>query len=126
MRRLLPLSLLFVLAACPSYDRYGYVTNQKGLMAPDEYAKYGPDQAIAVAVGREFAKGHAGSTAEAYATQAGAALTYAKKFPQLKSITADTLGHRLVLTFTDGWTTQVTPITDGKNGDDTANLPKAK
>ncbi len=126
MRRLIPLSLLFVLAACPSYDRYSYVADQKGLMAPDDYAKYGADQAIAVAVGREFAKGHAGNTAEAFATQAGAALSYAKKFSTLKSVTADTLGHRLVLTFADGWTTQVTPITDGKNGDDTVNLPKAK
>lgn len=126
MRRLLPLSLLFVLAACPSYDRYGYVTDQKGLMAPDDYAKYGADQAIAVAVGREFAKGHAGNMPEGFATQAGAALAYAQKFPQLKSVTADTLGHRLVLTFADGWITQVTPITDGKRGDETANLPKAK
>ena len=101
MRRLVPLSLLFLLSACPSYDRYGYVTDQKGLMAPDDYAKYGADQAIAVAVGREFAKAHAGNTPEAYATQAGAALTYAKRFPQLKSVTADTLGHRLVQTLRD-------------------------
>lgn len=126
MRRLMPLSLLFVLAACPSYDRYGYVTSQKGLMAGDDYAKYGADQAIAVAVGREFAKGFAGKTPEGFAKQADAALAYARKFTQLKSVTADTLGHRLVLTFADGWSTQVTPITDGKSGDETVNLPKAK
>jgi len=126
MRRLVPLSLLFVLAACPSYDRYGYVTSQKGLMAPDEYAKYGPEQAIAVAVGREFAKGFGGNNAEGFAKQADAALGYAKKFSQIRTATADTLGHRLVLTFADGWSTQVTPITDGKSGDETANLPKGK
>ena len=126
MRRLFPISLVLVLAACPSYDRYGYVSSQKGLMAGDDFAKYGPDQAIAVAVGREFAKAFAGKTPEDFAKQADAALAYAKKFPQLKSVTADTLGHRLVLTFTDGWSTQVTPITDGKNGDETVNLPKAK
>ena len=125
MRRLAPLTLMLVLAACPSYDRYGYVTSEKGLMQPDIYAKYGPDQAIAVAVGREFAKGFAGNNAEGFAKQADAALSYAKKFPQLKGVAADTLGHRLVLTFTDGWVTQVTPITDGKRGDETANLPKA-
>jgi hypothetical protein len=126
MRRLIPLTLMLALAACPSYDRYGYVTNEKGLMQPDIYAKYGPDQAIAVAVGREFAKGFAGNNVEGFAKQADAALSYAKKFPQLKGVTADTLGHRLVLTFTDGWVTQVTPITDGKRGDETANLPKGQ
>jgi hypothetical protein len=126
MRRLVPLSLLFVLAACPSYDRYTYVSSQKGLLAADDYAKYGPDQAISMAIGREFAKGYAGRDADGFAKQAGAALAYAKKFPQVTRITADTLGHRLVVTFADGWTTQVTPITDGKSGDETANLPKAK
>ena len=126
MRRLTAFSLVLLLAACPSYDRYSYVASQKGLLAADDYAKYGPDQAIAVAVGREFAKGFAGKTPEGFAQQADAALSYARKFPQLKGVTADTLGHRLVLTFVDGWTTQVTPITDGKTGDATANLPKAK
>ena len=126
MRRLIPLSLLFVLAACPSYDRYGYVTTDKGMLPPDTYAKYGTDQAISVAVGREFAKDYAGSTADGFAKQADGALGYAKKFPQLKSVTADTLGHRLVLTFVDGWSTQVIPITDGKSGDETANLPKGR
>lgn len=126
MRRFVPLACLFLLAACPSYDRYGYVTSQKGLLAPDEYAKYGPDQAIAMAIGREFARGYAGRDAAGFAKQADAALAYAKKFPDVTRITADTLGHRLVVTFADGWTTQVTPITDGKRGDETANLPKGK
>jgi len=31
-----------------------------------------------------------------------------------------------VITFADGWTSQVTPITDGKSGDDTPGLPKGK
>jgi hypothetical protein len=126
MRRLIPLTLCFVLAACPSYDRYGYVTTDKGMLPPDTYAKYGTDQAISVAVGREFAKGYAGGNAAGFAKQADAALGYARKFPQLKTVTADTLGHRLVLTFVDGWSTQVIPITDGKSGDETVNWPKAK
>lgn len=126
MHRLAPLLLIAALTACPSYDRYSYVTSQKGLMAADDYAKYGADQAIAVAVGREFARGYSASTPKGFAKQADAALSYARKFTQIKSIAADTLGHRLVLTFVDGWTTQVTPITDGKSGDETANLPKVK
>src|ERR1700681_2023530 len=99
MRHLVPLSLLLVLAACPSYDRYGYVATEKGLIAPDDYAKYGPDQAISMAIGREFGKGASTRDAAGFAKQADAALTYAKKFPQVKTITADTLGHRLVVTF---------------------------
>lgn len=127
MRRLiLPLAILVAFAACRDYDRYGYVSSQKGLMPADEYAKYGPDQAIAMAIGREFGKGYAGRTPEGFAKQAGSALSYAKKFTQVKSVVADTLGYRLVVTFNDGWVTQVTPVTDGKSGDETANLPKVK
>ena len=124
MRRLVPLLLALTLAACPSYDRYPYVTSGKGMMPPDEYAKYGPEQAIAVAIGREFGRDHAGSTAADYARQADSAMAYGRRFTQVKSITADTLGFRLAVTFQGGWTTQVTPITDGKRGDQTVGLPK--
>lgn len=126
MRRLVPLGLLLLAVACRDYDRYQYVSSEKGLLAPDEYAKYGPDQAISMAIGREFGKAHTSTDPAALAKQADAALAYAKKFPQVKSITADTLGNRLVVTFADGWATQVTPISDGKSGDETANLPKAQ
>ena len=111
MRRLLvPLTLLLGFTACRDYDRYGYVSSQKGLVPADEYAKYGPDQAIAMAIGREFGKAYAGRTPGDFAKQAGAALTYSRKFSQVKSVAADTLGYRLVVTFSDGWVTQVTPI----------------
>lgn len=125
MRRLVPLlALTLGVAACPSYDRYKYVAGQDGLMSADEYAKYGPEQAISMAVGREFGKAHGANTPAGFAAQAGAAFSYAKKFPEITSITADTLGHRLTLTFASGWATQVTPITDGKAGDATTGLPK--
>lgn len=113
MRRLAPLALVAFLAACPTYDAGKYVRDQEGLMSADEYAKYGPEQAIAMAIGREFGKG-----------TASAAVEYSKKYPQVKSIDADSLGHRLVVTFASGWNTQVTPITDGKSGDETEGLPK--
>lgn len=126
MRRLVPISLLFLLAACPRYERYGYVASQKGLMEADEYAKYGPEQAISMAIGREFGKAAGSHDAAGFAKQADAAVAYGKKFAQVKSITADTLGHRLVVTFNDGWTSQISPITDGKRGDETVNLPKGR
>ena len=124
MRRLVPLLLALTLVACRRYDPYPYLTSDKGMLPPDEYAKYGPEQAIAVAIGREFGMGFSGKTAEEFARQADAAMAYGKKFPQVKSITADTLGNRLAVTFQGGWTTQVTPIADGKNGDQTTGLPK--
>jgi hypothetical protein len=127
MRRfIIPISLLLAFTACRDYDRYGYVSSQKGLISADEYAKYGPDQAIAMAIGREFGKGYSGRTPAGFAKQAEAALGYSKKFSQVKTVVADTLGYRLVVTFNDGWVTQVTPVTDGKSGDETANLPKGR
>jgi hypothetical protein len=124
MRRLILLSMLLALAACRDYDRYGYVASQKGLMPADDYARYGTDQAISMAIGREYAKAHSGIKPADLAKQADAAIAYAKKFAQVTSVVPDTLGYRLVVTFTDGWVTQVTPVTDGKSGDETANLPK--
>lgn len=125
MRRLVPLiALTLAIAACPTYDRYKYVAGQDGLMSADEYAKYGPEQAIAMAVGREYGKAHGAETPEGFAKQAEAATTYAKKFPEIASVTADTLGYRLTVTFVSGWVSQVSPITDGKAGDETVGLPK--
>lgn len=125
MHRLVPLlALTLGVAACPTYDRYKYVASQDGLMSADEYAKYGPEQAISMAVGREFGKAHGADTPEGFAKQAGGALAYARKFPEIRTIVADTLGYRLTVTFASGWTSQVTPITDGKSGDETPGLPK--
>lgn len=125
MRRLVPLlALTLSVAACPTYDRYKYVAGEDGLMSADEYAKYGPEQAIAIAVGREFGKAQGDKTPAGFAKQADAAVAYAKKFPEIKTTVPDTLGHRLTVTFASGWVSQVTPITDGKAGDETAGLPK--
>lgn len=115
MRRLVPLLLLVAVTACPTYDRLPYVSSSKGLMPADEWAKYGPEQAIAVAIGRAFA-----------GDKASAAVEYAKKFPQVTHVDADSLGNRLVITFASKWSTQVTPITDGKAPDETVGLPAAK
>ena len=51
MRRLVPLALVATLAACPTYDSLPYVSSQDGLMDADAFAAYGPQQAIAVAIG---------------------------------------------------------------------------
>jgi hypothetical protein len=111
MRRLVPLALIAVLAGCPSYDSEPYLSSDKGLLDADQWAEYGPDQAIAIAVGREF--GH---------QDAAAAAEYARKFPSVDSVSVDSLGHRMVVHFTGGWNAQVNPIKDGKRGDETAGV----
>lgn len=113
MRRLVPLLLVTALAACPSYDPEPYLADQDGLMSADEWAKYGPEQAMAAAIGREYGQHDAATAAE-----------YGKKFAPVDSITVDSLGSRLVVHFKSGWNAQVNPITDGKAGDETAGVPK--
>jgi hypothetical protein len=115
MRRLVPLILLGTLSACPSYDRYPYVASDDGLVSADEWAKWGPEQAMAVAIGRQFGS-----------ESATAAVEYSRKFADIKSIEADSAGQRLVVTFKSGWATQVTPLTDGTPADETPGLPAAK
>jgi len=111
MRRLVPLALVATLAACPTYNSEPYLSADKGLLDADQWAGYGPEQAVAVAIGREFGQG---SAAEAVA--------YGQKFDSVREIEADSLGHRLVVTFKNGWNAQVTPITDGKRGDETPGV----
>jgi hypothetical protein len=111
MRRFVPIIALALLAGCPSYDPYPYLSSDSGLMDADEWAKYGPDQARAVAIGRAFAQ-----------EDAEGAVTYSRKFDTVKSIEVDSLGHRIVVEFSSGWKAQVTPIDDGKNGDETPGI----
>ncbi len=127
MRRLVPSALLLLAAAgCRPYQSYGYVTSEHGLLPADQFASYGPDQATAVAIGRAFGKAYAGLDPAGYAKQAAAAISYARKFPSVDSISADTLGHRLVVKFASGWTAQITPIMDGETPDQTPGLPSTR
>jgi len=126
MRRLLALPLLaLALAGCPSYDNYAPVVSQDGLVPPDQFARYGKEQAQAVAIGREFGYAYRGDTPADDGAQAAAAMAYAVTLPDVVSITADTLGHRLNVHFRSGWRTAVTPISDGRRGAETPNLPAA-
>ena len=47
MRRLVPIAMVAALAACPSYDAEPYVSSDKGLLDADQWAGYGPEQAVA-------------------------------------------------------------------------------
>jgi hypothetical protein len=114
---LLTLLLATTLGACRDYQYQGHVSSQAGLIPADQYAQYGREQAIVVAIGREFARPY-NSGPQA---QTDIAITYARNTfsSDIVAISADPLGHRLVVTFKSGWRTAIVPIADGKTGEQT-------
>jgi hypothetical protein len=112
MRPIVLLSLLAVVA-CRPYDLRSPVSDQDGLIPAAQFARYGADQAKAVAIGRALAQWDGGTAPAARATQVGKAAEYARSLPGVKHVDADTLGYRLTVTFASGWRTAVLPITDG-------------
>jgi hypothetical protein len=119
------LVLLLPLVSCRSYNYYSRLTSQRGLTPPDQFARYGREQAEAVAIAREFGKAYQGNTPEGFAKQAQAAVRYAKTLPDVVEVTPDPLGNRLTIRFKSGWREAVNPIDDGKRGSDTPGLPAA-
>ena len=114
---LIGLALSATLGGCRDYNLKRHVSSQDGLIPADQYARYGREQAIAVAIGREFARPYnSGPEAQAEVT-----ITYARnKFASdITDISADPLGDRLVVTFKSGWRAAIVPINDGKVGDET-------
>lgn len=114
---LLAIAGLLLLGACRDYQYTRHVSKQDGLIPADQYARYGREQAIAVAIGREFARPYNSGADK----QAEIAINYARnKFGgDVTAITADPQGNRLVVTFRSGWRTAIVPIADGKTGDET-------
>lgn len=108
---------LAALGGCRDYQATRHVANQDGLIPADQFARYGREQAIAVAIGREFGRPY-NSGPDA---QAEVAISYArnKYGTDIQEISADPQSNRIVVTFKSGWRTAVVPIKDGKTGDDT-------
>ena len=121
-RRLSVLLPVLLLAACRNYDLESRLTDQSGLIPADQYARYGKEQAEAVAIAREFGRAAKGHTPEAFAKQADAAMTYAKTLPDVKDIGADPIGHRLTIRFSSGWRVAVNPVNDEKSGAETPGI----
>jgi hypothetical protein len=105
------------LGGCRDYQSAKHLATQDGLVPPDQFARYGREQAIIVAIGREFGRPY-NSGPDA---QAEVAITYARnKFAKdIELISADPQSNRIMVTFKSGWRTAVVPIADGKTGDDT-------
>lgn len=114
-RPALVLLALIGLAACRDYPLADHLKNQDGLLPADQFASYGREQAIAVAIGREFGRPYNSGIG----APARVAIAYARQFPEIANIQADSLGHRLTVQFSSGWRVGIVPIDDGKRGADT-------
>jgi hypothetical protein len=114
--------LLAALTSCRDYDYHSRLTSQGGLVPPDQFARYGREQAEEMAIAREFGAAIKHSSPEALIRQTPLA-RYARTLPDVTDVQADPLGYRLTLRFKSGWRTMVTPIEDGKRGAETAGLP---
>lgn len=124
-RRLVAGLAVLALASCRDYRYEPKVSDQGGLVPPDQFARYGAEQAEAVAIAREYGKAAHGNSPEALAKQAQAAMAYARTLPHVAAIGADPLGHRLTIQFKSGWRLGVAPIEDGKSGAETPGLRPA-
>jgi hypothetical protein len=116
MIRLRSIALLALcLGACRDYPYEKTISRQAGLIPPAQFARYGREEAIAVAIGRELARPYNAGPA----ALAEVATAYARKFPDVTNVVADPLGYRLTLQYRSNWRTAVVPIADGKTGDET-------
>lgn len=115
--------LVFGLVACRDYGLEERLEVQDGLVPPDQYARYGREQAQEIAIAREFGYAQKGSAPEQLIKQAEAAATYARSLPDVADVKADPPGLLLTIRFKSGWRTMVTPLRDGKRGAETAGLP---
>jgi hypothetical protein len=126
MVRFAALCLLLALSACRGYDYRSRVADPSGLVPGDQMARYGREQAQAVAIARAFAAARSGDTPEALGAQADSALRYARALPDVVNAVADPLSHRLQVQFRSGWIEGIVPLDDGKSAAETPGLPQAR
>jgi len=119
------LLLLLALTACRDYDYYPRLSDQDGLVPGEQFARYGREQAQAIAIARRFAQAREGPSPDALGAQTDSAVAYARTLPDVANAGADPLSHRLTVDFTSGWRLGVVPLDDGKAAAETAGLPAA-
>lgn len=117
------LLLVMGLVACRDYDLETRLVDQDGLIPPEQYARYGREQAQEIAIAREFGRADQGSSPDQLRKQTDAAVAYARSLPDVADVRADPRGLLLTVTFKSGWRTMVTPLSDGKRGAETVGLP---
>jgi hypothetical protein len=115
--------LLVMLLGCRDYGLDSRLVQEDGLIPPDQYARYGREQAQEIAIAREFGRAHEGNSPAQLAQQAKEAVAYARTLPDVADVKADPLGLLLTVRFKSGWRTMITPLEDGKRGAETVGLP---
>jgi hypothetical protein len=125
LRGLGAVALVLLLAGCPTYDRYTPIVDQTGLVPADQFARYGAEQAEAVAIGRALGASYTGPTAAEFATQVTRATEYARTLPNVRDVAADSTSYILTVTFKSGWKKAIVPIDDGVPADQTTGLLKS-
>ncbi len=119
------LILLLALAGCRTYDYSTRIVESDGFVPGDQMARYGHEQAEAVAIARRFAAADEGSSPAALVAQADSAMAYAKTLPGVANTVADPESHRLTVQFKSGWRVGVVPLADGKAAAETPGLSAA-
>jgi hypothetical protein len=108
--------LAVALGACRGYELESRLSDQGGVLPADQFARYGREQAQAVAIAREYGHAYSGSSPMDLNRQADSAMRFARQLPDVADVRADPLGQLLTVRFKSGWRTMVTPIDDGKRG----------
>jgi hypothetical protein len=106
------LVLLLAISSCRDYDYYSHISDAGGLVPAEQMARYGREQAQAVAIEQEFAEAHHGASVEALRAQADSAVAFAKTQPDVADVVADPLSHRLTVEFESGWRVGLVPLSD--------------
>ena len=120
------LCLLLALPACRGYDYQERINDSDGLVPGDQMARYGREQAQAVAIARAFAAARGDDSPEALTAQADSAVRYARTLPDIVDAGADPLSHRVTVRFRSGWIDGIVPLDDGTPAGETPNLPGAR
>jgi hypothetical protein len=107
MYRAFGVLLLVSVVSCRDYNYHTRLTADGGLMPVETYARYGREQAVAMAIARELGRDPDGAEG------------YARSLPEVADVTRDPRGDWLTVRFRNGWRVAVTPVTDGKSGSET-------
>jgi hypothetical protein len=110
------------LGGCRPYDNYGPLARQDGLVPAEQFARYGHEQAEVVAIGRSLAKWKMTADSAGFAEQAEKAACFARRFPEVETVDADPLGHRLTIRFKSGWRAAAVPVDDGVEPESTPGI----
>ena len=112
----------FAMGACRDYESFGPLADQSGLVPAEQFARYGQQQAEAVAIGRALAAWKMTPDPEGKAEQVRRAACFARRFADVESVDVDPAGYRLTVKFAGGWRVGIVPINDGVDPEATKGI----